>query len=337
MAHGTPRRLATGTLCNIAAAELLMPVGSFQEIVSQGASVAVLSKARKQFGASTEATLLRFTRLTDVPCFAFVAHLNTSGATLEYCVPSRSCHITPRSGSKLKPGTVLEHAVEADFPLKNNETWPLIGLVSVKCVRLGAHRNDSKPRVAGLAVMAAPGTHQKSRISFVAGDATKPFGAGKRIIAHIVNDRSPIWGAGFGRAIRKKWPAAQASFKDWALSKRQDFRLGAMLTSATSNELSIAHMVAQHGFGKSQTPRIRYAALQQCLEQLARLANSENADIHMPRIGCGEAGGSWPIIQELIEQSIAPYQISVSIYDLPGKPFAGPRQPSLFEEKPWHV
>lgn len=323
------------TLCNIAAAELLMPIGSFQEIVSQDASVAHLANLRKRFGASTEALLLRFARLTDVPCMAFVAHLDTRGVTLEYCVPSRTCPATPRPGIKLTAGTVLEQAADSKLPLKNQEVWPTVGNVSVECLRLVSHTNDSRARIAGLAVVTA-GKGLQGSIRFAVGDATKPYGSGKKIIAHIVNDRSPIWGAGFGLAVRRKWPAVQADFKERVLSNPREFRLGAILSSVVKDQLLIVHMVAQHGFGKSRTPRIRYGALQSCLEQLAHLAERENAAVHMPRIGCGEAGGSWPIIQELIEQTLI-RNVHVSVYDLPGKPFAGPRQPSLFEEKSWHV
>ena len=325
-------------LCNIAAAELLMPIGSFQNLLSSGASLPELTKSRKAFGASMEAILLRFVRLTEVPCFAFAAHKDPAGVVLEYCVPSRSCSMTPASGTRLKPGTVLEQGSHSGACLRNDEVWPAVGSVSVECTALAPHQSDHRARVAGIASLARrSGFAPQQCIKFVIGDATKPYGKGRRVIAHIVNDRSAIWGAGFGRAVRKKWPGTQASFRDWVLSSKKEFRLGATLTSNVDDEITVFHMVAQHGFGPSKTPRIRYAPLQQCLEKLAQFAASENATVHMPRIGCGEAGGSWPVIEELIEQEMTPFKLSVSVYDLPGKPFSGPQQSSLFEVKAWRA
>jgi hypothetical protein len=48
----------------------------------------------------------------------------------------------------------------------------------------------------------------------------------------------------------------------------------------------------------------------------------------MPRIGCGEAGGSWNIVGELVETNLVARGISVTVYDQPGKD-AVERQPSI--------
>jgi hypothetical protein len=41
----------------------------------------------------------------------------------------------------------------------------------------------------------------------------------------------------------------------------------------------------------------RPSYLRSCLVELRDLALSKNASVHMPRIGCGEAGGNWLIVQ----------------------------------------
>jgi hypothetical protein len=145
-----------------------------------------------------------------------------------------------------------------------------------------------------------------------------------------VNDRSFIWGAGFGRAVRKRWPQVQADFRRWALSHQKEFRLGKVHSFDIDDELAVVHMIAQHGFGPSKTPRIRYEALRCCLDNVAEMAIRTKASIHMPRIGCGEAGGTWSIVRELINETILYKGISVSIYDLAGRPFQGSVQTTLF-------
>jgi O-acetyl-ADP-ribose deacetylase (regulator of RNase III) len=76
-------------------------------------------------------------------------------------------------------------------------------------------------------------------------------------------------------------------------------------------------MIAQHGFGPSETPRIRYEALEQCLDQVAAKASAERASIHMPRIGTGAAGGSWELIEELVAEKLPGPHTTVTVYDLP--------------------
>jgi len=49
---------------------------------------------------------------------------------------------------------------------------------------------------------------------------------------------------------------------------------------------------------------IRYDALAQCLSKLAGQID-EGTIIHMPRIGCGLAGGNWDQIEPLLEEHLA--------------------------------
>jgi len=80
---------------------------------------------------------------------------------------------------------------------------------------------------------------------------------------------------------------------------------------------TIFQMICQHGYGPSPTPRLRYAALKTCLEQLANFAHETGSAIHMPRIGAGQAGGSWGLVQQLIDEFLCARGLQVTIYDLP--------------------
>jgi O-acetyl-ADP-ribose deacetylase (regulator of RNase III) len=64
-------------------------------------------------------------------------------------------------------------------------------------------------------------------------------------------------------------------------------------------------------------PRIRYGALEKCLEKLADYALTTGASVHMPRIGTGEAGGSWGIVGEIVEDTLSQRHVDVTVYDLP--------------------
>jgi hypothetical protein len=61
------------TLCNIAAAELLMPLGSISNYEAALLDIDKISEARKRFEVSTEAVLIRLAHLSSAPCAVFVA------------------------------------------------------------------------------------------------------------------------------------------------------------------------------------------------------------------------------------------------------------------------
>jgi O-acetyl-ADP-ribose deacetylase (regulator of RNase III) len=75
-------------------------------------------------------------------------------------------------------------------------------------------------------------------------------------------------------------------------------------------------MVAQEGMtAKAGVPPIRYAALEQCLRKLADQALALKASAHMPRIGCGLAGGKWEEIEPLLVKTLGESGIPVIVYD----------------------
>jgi hypothetical protein len=53
----------------------------------------------------------------------------------------------------------------------------------------------------------------------------------------------------------------------------------------------------------------------------------------MPRIGAGEAGGSWPLIEALIDEVLCAAGLSVTVYDLPNRRKAKKNQQGLFDGK----
>jgi hypothetical protein len=41
------------------------------------------------------------------------------------------------------------------------------------------------------------------------------------------------------------------------------------------------------------------------------------ATVHMPRIGCGLAGGRWEEVGAIVEEELASRGVAVTVYDLP--------------------
>lgn len=157
-------------------------------------------------------------------------------------------------------------------------------------------------------------------INFVKGDATQPQGSGMKVIAHICND-SGGWGKGFVLALSKRWPrdreeSPEDHYRHWFKTK-VDFGLGKVQFVTPDKYIVVANMVAQHGTKTgSSGPPIRYDALKKCLAAVAEKARSAGASVHMPRIGCGLAGGRWDKVEPLIEETMS--DLSVTIYDYGG-------------------
>lgn len=157
----------------------------------------------------------------------------------------------------------------------------------------------------------------RTKISYQSGDATTPSIGGSAIIAHLCNDLGR-WGKGFVVAVSARWPEPERAYRDWYRQRESnDFALGAVQFVRVSADFHVANMIGQHGIRSSAGgPPIRYEAVDQALERLAEFAAASNASVHMPRIGCGLAGGTWDRIEPLIHARLSSRGVSVLVYDL---------------------
>jgi len=151
-------------------------------------------------------------------------------------------------------------------------------------------------------------------IEYVTADATAPTVAGPKILAHVCNDRG-AWGKGFVIAISRRWPQPARNFKAW-YQAHTDFQLGAVQFVPVEVDFWVANMVAQHGLKPKQgQPLLQYDALATCLDRLALEALEWQASVHMPRIGCGLAGGDWTKIEPMIREKLLAHGVAVTVYD----------------------
>jgi len=160
-------------------------------------------------------------------------------------------------------------------------------------------------------------------IEYVTGDATRPEGDGLKIIAHCCNDEG-AWGAGFVLALSDRWKRPEVEYRRWVADslERGKKLLGAMQLVPVENDIWVANIVGQRGLKrgpKGKSP-VRYEAIAYGFRMIAEYAQSHperRVSVHMPRIGCGLAGGSWDEIEPLLEQHFVANDIPVTVYDLP--------------------
>lgn len=168
-------------------------------------------------------------------------------------------------------------------------------------------------------------------IKYVKGDATDPcVKDGVRVIAHVCNDVGKF-GSGFAACVAKRWGFVRDRYVEWSVTPAHVglFTPGFVQVVPVGNSIYVANMVAQNGVRSANNPvPINYIALAHCLDKLYKwtvaLKEVKTAlslpklcpeiTIHMPRIGCGLAGGRWELVEPLINVFIPSRQVYV--YDL---------------------
>jgi O-acetyl-ADP-ribose deacetylase (regulator of RNase III) len=153
-------------------------------------------------------------------------------------------------------------------------------------------------------------------IRYFVGDATRPDAPGNKVIVHVCNDIGG-WGKGFVMALSKRWPKPEAEYRAWY--KSQDgFELGAAQLVQVEDDLWVANLIGQRGLKRTgEVPPIRYDAIRAGLAKVAEFAKEHTASLHMPRIGCGLAGGKWEEIEPLIDETLVNQGVAVTVYDFP--------------------
>lgn len=154
-------------------------------------------------------------------------------------------------------------------------------------------------------------------INYVQGDATAPQGDGNKIILHVCNDIGG-WGAGFVLALSQRWPEPEAAYRRWYQGRSSNnFELGEVQVVPVEPDIMVANLIGQRDIHPGPDgPPIRYEALEAGLSQLADEAYAADASVHMPRIGCGLAGGDWETVGAIVQRTLVDTGTPVTVYDL---------------------
>lgn len=152
-------------------------------------------------------------------------------------------------------------------------------------------------------------------INYIKGDATQPIGEGNKIIVHVCNDVGG-WGKGFVMAISTRWKEPETMYREWAKSGDK-FELGEVQFVQVESTIWIANLIGQRDIKKDKngTPPVRYDAIRKGLNKVGLFAKQISASVHMPRIGCGLAGGTWDKIEPSIAFELTANGIETFVYD----------------------
>lgn len=147
------------------------------------------------------------------------------------------------------------------------------------------------------------------------------------ILAHVVNDSNRM-GAGVALALSKKWPRVKQWYHHWfktsplfiPLSLNDcvaDYdnpaKLGRIQLVQVDQNVIVCNMIGQSDPGGfMQLPPIRYQSLEECLMRLKIVSKQLQMPVHIPRIGCSLAGGSWAVVEEIINR----VGLDVTVWDI---------------------
>ncbi|QJW94274.1 macro domain-containing protein [Frigoriglobus tundricola] len=151
-------------------------------------------------------------------------------------------------------------------------------------------------------------------ITYLKGDATCPQAKGTKIICHVCNDAGG-WGKGFVLALSARWAGPETAYRAW-YATGDGFAPGAVQFVPVERYIWVANVIGQRGTKTgSSGPPVRYDAIAKGLQVVGQRALELGASVHMPRIGCGLAGGQWAKVEPLVQRHLCETGVAVTVYD----------------------
>jgi len=165
-------------------------------------------------------------------------------------------------------------------------------------------------------------------IEYIVGDATDPKGTGLNVIVHCCNDKGG-WGRGFVVALSKRSRDPELAYRQWYnkgfytsdKAGKVPFELGKVQFAKFVGKVIVCNLIGQHDMkpGMDGSPPIRYESINDGFKMMRDLLKGMSPSIHMPRMGCGLAGGEWKKMEIIIKETLCDHSIPVTVYDFPEK------------------
>lgn len=183
------------------------------------------------------------------------------------------------------------------------------------------------------------------KINYVVGDATAPVGTGSKMIVHCCNDIGG-WGHGFVMALSKRWKHVESAYLYWAvqsgpvrMNKTAEkslnaeigdhkygmsgkFELGQIQWVHAEDNTYVVNLIGQHRCGNLtiagiEVPPVDYRSIREGFARVLELHQKAKGgfSLHLPRLGCGLAGGKWSEILKILKEVFKGVDIKITVYD----------------------
>jgi len=148
-------------------------------------------------------------------------------------------------------------------------------------------------------------------IKYHQGDLFEHLPADKvSVVPHVCNNRNGF-GRGFALVVSQKFPVVKEKYH---LRPKE---LGHAYPVKANDNLIIFNMIAQNGYITKNNPvPLDYLVLTKCLRKLHHLVNfigPDHVKIIAPKFGSALAGGSWPVIEQMINNIFAKEEFNVFV------------------------
>lgn len=168
------------------------------------------------------------------------------------------------------------------------------------------------------------------------------FPNGINVIAHCANCMNTM-GSGIAKAIKERYPAAFEA--DTKMSEKKEVEMGRFSLTDVAEGKKVVNLYGQYRFNKKSEDwkrHLDYEAIFVALETLRDVmedARKKNRfyTLGLPyRMGCDRAGGSWVVMEAMINSLFASSPIKCFIVTLPEEPVVeAPKQSQeSTEQKP---
>jgi Zn-dependent peptidase ImmA (M78 family) len=309
-------------LCNIGASEIILPNSDYPSRANNTElTLNSLIKLSEQFEASLEATFLRFCEVVNKPCGILIAEFGGDNNQLRtiYYKASKSSKLKIAAGYEIPVDSKAYECLNAGWTASGFEHWQVFGNNRHKVYAIGMPpiKRQGRQRVGIFIVPEFYDDSPSGQIYTVSGNATKPRGGGKKIIAQVINTSGGL-GLGFGKAMAVAYPKSKKAVEAWKEDKHR-FILGQYQLVELEPDIYAFQMLVQQGIRPKKGENIlKYIDLRECLKQLSRIAKDMEATVHMPKIGAGQARGDWNIVESMIYEELVMNDVQVTVYVLPG-------------------
>jgi O-acetyl-ADP-ribose deacetylase (regulator of RNase III) len=155
-------------------------------------------------------------------------------------------------------------------------------------------------------------------IKYIKGDATEPIIIGDKysVICHCCNALG-AWGKGFVVPLGQKYPIAREKYLKFIKMTKEENRLGSVSFAKATDNIIVANIIGQfYTYPKDGKIPLDYEALEKGFRSVIEMfqTNDIPLTVHMPKIGCGLAGGDWNRVEEIIKNTFINSNIEVYVY-----------------------
>ena len=137
------------------------------------------------------------------------------------------------------------------------------------------------------------------KIEYRKGDL---FETDVKTIIHGCNAQG-VMGSGVAKIIRDKFPKAYERYRT-EYEQHHNLKMGSIVVVPCDDKI-VVNAITQEFFGRDGKRYVSYDAVDDCMKRINEMCEIYGiTEVAMPQIGAGLGGGSWEVIEKIIENQL---------------------------------